>query len=624
MKTQSKNSVNACNSANTNRGLKSNNNVSNVAKSDLENNRERKDEEAETPKTHNRSSNNASDDAMNKNKASNNVSDAAKSDTNSSRESMEEVEIAETLKTHRGSFNNASDDANSNNKVSNNASNVAKSDTKSSRESRDDVGLAEILKNLDENTSNASDDAESNNKASNNACNVAKSDTKSNRERSKEVEVAEIGRTHNGNTSNANSDAKRRSEDRRSSSNAREGVRSNTESNRENMVVEVVKEIRKVKAMKRNRRTIRMSSMNKDLLRDSGPKKDILGLLRGSPRGRGTISLVRQDNRESFNLQKGDVIRVPSGTTVYLINKDSNEKLHVAKLFKPVNTPGYYKEYYGIGGENPESFFRVFSNEILEAAFNTPNEKLQRLFGQQRKGVIIRASQEQIRALTQHVSSEGDRHGPYNLLNKRPKHSNNYGKLFEVTPNDYQELQDLDVSVAFTNISQGAMMAPFYNTRSTKVVLVDGGNGYFEMACPHLASQRQGPPQGGEEQEQEQEQEGGVHYQKVRSRLSPQTVFVIPAGHPVAIVASQNENLQLVVFGINAKDNQRNFLAGRENVMNQVEREAKELAFNIPGREIEQIFKNQGQSYFLPGPHQRQQREEGHGPLEAILDFVGF
>lgn len=28
------------------------------------------------------------------------------------------------------------------------------------------------------------------------------------------------------------------------------------------------------------------------------------------------------------------------------------------------------QQYFGAGGENPESYFKAFSNEILEAAFN--------------------------------------------------------------------------------------------------------------------------------------------------------------------------------------------------------------------------------------------------------------
>ncbi|OVA05423.1 Cupin 1 [Macleaya cordata] len=360
-------------------------------------------------------------------------------------------------------------------------------------------------------------------------------------------------------------------------------------------------------------------------------------------KGRGTISLVRQQNRESYNLKQGDVLRVPVGSLVYLINRDNNERLQIAKLFQTVSTPGQFREFFGAGGEEPESFYRSFSNDILETAFNTPREKLDRLFGKQSKGVIIKASHEQIRELSRHASSSsegghhlwprgGDSHqssqGPYNLLNKRPSHSNNYGQLYEVDGNDYRQLRDLDVSVSFTNISQGAMLGPYYNSRATKVILVVEGSGTFEMACPHLSrqSQQQHQSQRSNGREEQQEEEGGASYQRVSARLSPRTVFVVPAGHPVAIIASQNQNLHIVAFGINGQDNQRNFLAGRESVINQIEKEAMELGFNVPASEVKEILSKQRESYFLPGPNQRQQREDRgrFGSSLSILDFVGF
>ncbi|XP_047309702.1 vicilin Cor a 11.0101-like [Impatiens glandulifera] len=51
--------------------------------------------------------------------------------------------------------------------------------------------------------------------------------------------------------------------------------------------------------------------------------------------GKATINLVRQDKRETFGLKRGDIIRIPSGRAVYLINKDRNEKLVVIKLLQP-------------------------------------------------------------------------------------------------------------------------------------------------------------------------------------------------------------------------------------------------------------------------------------------------
>ncbi|XVF72380.1 hypothetical protein PTKIN_Ptkin12aG0117100 [Pterospermum kingtungense] len=65
--------------------------------------------------------------------------------------------------------------------------------------------------------------------------------------------------------------------------------------------------------------------------------------------GRGRITLIHENKRESFNIERGDIIRVRIGTTIYLINRDENEKLFIVKFFQSVNLPGEYKV-------NPPSF----------------------------------------------------------------------------------------------------------------------------------------------------------------------------------------------------------------------------------------------------------------------------
>ncbi|XP_050219262.1 vicilin Jug r 2.0101 [Mercurialis annua] len=338
--------------------------------------------------------------------------------------------------------------------------------------------------------------------------------------------------------------------------------------------------------------------------------------------GKGTISYVLRDKRETYNLETGDVVKIPAGATVYMINHDNNEKLSLAKLFVPVNVPGRFMEYFAAGGENPESFYTVFSNDVLEAALDTPRDELNKLFGQQTQGVILKASQKQLKALTGRVSSSSSSRqksqGPFNLLNQRPLYSNRYGNLMEASPNDYKQLQDIDVSVSFAEINKGSLMVPHYNSRATMIVLVVEGSGRMEMACPHLASQRQ-------EQEQEQDRTTArKQYQKISSDLSTGDVFIVPAGHPIAILASQNENLQTLAFGINAWSNERNFLAGqKDNIMKQIEREANELSFNAPAELIEKIFRNQKESHFVPQQSQRQQRGEER-TFPSILEFDGF
>jgi hypothetical protein len=42
--------------------------------------------------------------------------------------------------------------------------------------------------------------------------------------------------------------------------------------------------------------------------------------------------------------------------------------------------------------------------------------------------------------------------------------------------------------------------------------------------------------------------------------------------------------------------------AGKNNVLKQMEREAKELAFDTPATEVDQLLNAQSESVFLPGP----------------------
>ncbi|XP_073005577.1 vicilin Cor a 11.0101-like [Typha latifolia] len=316
-------------------------------------------------------------------------------------------------------------------------------------------------------------------------------------------------------------------------------------------------------------------------------------------RGQGTITLLWEGNKESYDIKEGDIMTIPSGVIVYLINKDSNEKLRIAMLLQPVSLPGRFEEFFGVGGKNPETFYTTFSNEVLQAAFNTPLDRLKRLFGKQEKGVIIRASEEQITALSKSsTEGGGGPRTPFNVLSKQPSHANNYGQLYEANVNDYQFLRELDVDISIANISQGSMMAPNYNSRSTKIALVVQGSGYFEMACPHISKEL-------EESYERKYKEHGQSYHLVRSQVRRGSVFVIPASHPVAAVASKNENLLVLCFGTRAENNDKFFLAGKNNVLNQMEREAKELAFDWPAEEVDEVLNAQPESVFFPAPEGR-------------------
>lgn len=125
------------------------------------------------------------------------------------------------------------------------------------------------------------------------------------------------------------------------------------------------------------------------------------------------------------------------------------------------------------------------------------------------------------------------------------------------------------------------MIAPFYNSRSTKFAMVTEGSGYVEILCPHVArrgrhgsqewrykgreeGQRWQEKGGRRYREEGEEEEGwqGPRYRRVWAHVSLGTVFIVPPGYPVVEVASHDQNLQTICFEIQADRNERIFLAG--------------------------------------------------------------
>ncbi|KAI3678896.1 hypothetical protein L6452_38200 [Arctium lappa] len=321
--------------------------------------------------------------------------------------------------------------------------------------------------------------------------------------------------------------------------------------------------------------------------------------------GEGTISLINHPkSRQTFNIKRGDIFRVPAGISAYLINRNNHQKLVLAKILRSVSVPGELQTFFGAGGENPESsFLNAFSTEVLEAAFDANRDELQRLFfGQQmQKGVFKKATEEQIRSLEESrkwpFGERKGRNGPYNVFEKNPSVQNENGHMHEVDSNDFSDLRDINVAVSFFNITQGSMAGPFYNTKATMVLLVPNGEGQFEMACPHLAEQHSRGSVG-----------GAPSYEKVSSRLSRGTVVVVPAGHPVVIEASGgNQNLEVIGFGLNSHENEWFPLAGRDNVMSEWEDEAVELTFGVPARAVKKVIQKQNKKMFFKGPERRGQ-----------------
>ncbi|CAD6214947.1 unnamed protein product [Miscanthus lutarioriparius] len=320
--------------------------------------------------------------------------------------------------------------------------------------------------------------------------------------------------------------------------------------------------------------------------------------------GEGVVVLLRGGRRESLCVREGDVMVILAGAVVYSANTHHSEWFRVVMLLSPVSTSGRFEEFCPIGGESPESFLGVLSDDVIQASFNTRREEWEKVFEKQSKGEITTASEEHIRELS-------------SLTGKRPTHSNSHGRHYEITGDECPHLRVLDMKVGLANISRGSMMTLSYNTRAHKIaVVVDGGEGYFEMACPHVSggrsSQRREREHGRREWGREEEEEQGGRGQKsrsytqVKSRIREGSVIVIPAGHPTALVAGEDKNLTVLCFEVNANFDEKVFLAGRNSALQQMDGPAKLLAFGADEEEeVDRVIGAQKDAVFLRGPQSR-------------------
>ncbi|KAJ4809439.1 Conglutin beta 1 [Rhynchospora pubera] len=280
-----------------------------------------------------------------------------------------------------------------------------------------------------------------------------------------------------------------------------------------------------------------------------------------------TVATLKKGERKSHGISKGDVFVTESGSVLYLVSSYRRKSLVLVKFLRSTSLTGQITNFYAAGGENPESVYRSFRDEVLEAAFNVPRDRFERVFSKQREGVFIEASEEQIQALSRYSD---------------PTHSNRHRKFYEADSDDDRKLGRLNLRVSLENISEGAMMAPLYNSRFAKFAVVTKGSGYVEILCPHMAHQDQhcSQPHRYMEHEEEQEEMGrggirygeeeeyqegrwqGQRYRRVRAHISRGTIFIVPSGHPVVEVHDQN--LQTICFEIRADRNERIFLAAIE------------------------------------------------------------
>ncbi|KAI4345666.1 hypothetical protein L6164_012766 [Bauhinia variegata] len=330
--------------------------------------------------------------------------------------------------------------------------------------------------------------------------------------------------------------------------------------------------------------------------------------------GKLLFTLMYANHRESYRLERDDVLILPAGALAYVANLDDNQNFQVMHLVIPINIPGEFSDVFPGIQRKPRSFYHGFGRQTLEASFNSPYKDILRaLLGEkeeERTDVLVRISKEQIEELSRDAKSSQETSlgiGPFNLRNFLNPYSNNYGRYWEAHPNLLPQLQEFDVAVCLMELNPGSLLLPHLNSKAWVVAYVTQGSGLLEMAAPWRDNE-------------DAEEYGEI--QRLSTQLNEGHAFVIPPGYPFAVTASNNNTLRILRFEINIQRNRRIFLAGgRSNVIAQIQGIAKELIFSGSADQVEGLLRNQRQSYFVSAAQHQQQQQGGESrdPLKSIL-----
>ncbi|VFQ68569.1 unnamed protein product [Cuscuta campestris] len=327
--------------------------------------------------------------------------------------------------------------------------------------------------------------------------------------------------------------------------------------------------------------------------------------------GKGIVNMIEENKRVNFNITEGEMVVIPAGATTYLINPEDDRKLVVVKLIRTISAqPGRFEYFFG------SMVMNAFSSSIREAAYSDADrETLEKVLNRsgRKQDPFLAISNEQIESIIRRQEDEDGIGWPF-VADKSSKRrrivdilehksiSNKFGELYEVGNEEFD-----DVQISFANITKGGMLGPLFNTRGTKLMFVVEGEGWMEMAT---ADESRRSPRRGSSSER------GPSFEGVRARLFPGTVVITPAGHPYANVASRARNLKLLCFHVNARNNEKVALAGKDNVFTRLDRVAEEIAFGGSRKEVEQVFgSNSDYQLFFKGPSREPEEDGGHAAV---------
>ncbi|GAQ84499.1 RmlC-like cupins superfamily protein [Klebsormidium nitens] len=343
------------------------------------------------------------------------------------------------------------------------------------------------------------------------------------------------------------------------------------------------------------------------------------------------------------SFRRGDVIALPAGHAVWILNNDTQQKFSMLGGVRPVTVPrepSKWEAFPLVAGEvsGKKSILHGFTKDVLAEAFNVdeglvedvrskapetsvsvsasasdPVLRLDKLSAAScwemvkparartiKLGAAELLAMEHELSLREQQSPHKDDGYIYNIDKADPDYEAEGGQVTLLDSKDFPILKNLTLGAVKTSLKPGAMVLPHYDPTSSLLGFITAGRARIQVAQPDGST--------GTDEE-----------------LGPGEVFVVPRFFPLVQKSVGDHNLEWIGFTTTACSRMKTvFLAGKKSVYKSVPNTILAAATDLDKTKIKQWLENQPEECIA-------QREKSDGEelgeveivIEEIVDGLG-
>ncbi|XP_060970892.1 vicilin-like seed storage protein At2g18540 isoform X2 [Cannabis sativa] len=325
--------------------------------------------------------------------------------------------------------------------------------------------------------------------------------------------------------------------------------------------------------------------------------------------GSGSLSWVNEEENRSVNLKRGDIFRLDPGSVFYVQSdlETKRESLRIYAIFPNSDDEDSIEPSIG-AYSTIRNLVSGFDKITLQQAFQASEELIESITSateiqpivhaistekeRKKKGLweiearflkaFIGGKEETMMISMNKKKKKQQETKAFNILEAKPDFENCNGRSLTVTRKKAGHLlKGTNIGLFMVNLTKGSMMGPHWNPRATEIAVVLKGEGMVRVVCSSKKSI------------------GKSECKNMRFRVKEGDVFAVPKFHPMAQMSFNNDSFIFMGFSTARKNNHPQFLAGKQSVLQSLDRDVLALSFNVGNSTIDQLLAPQGDSIIL-------------------------